>query len=201
MKKELDYFRIGNSYGGCQDWFPDFFMRMGGCAAVTACESCIYFEQHRGVKGLYPYESLTKDDYINFSNIMKPYLKPRWTGIDTLEVYIEGFMKYLADHGNRDIIIEPFYGEQLIEKAREVMQQQIDTGFPIPYLMLHHKNRTFKYYDWHWFMLTGYEIFEDICMVKAVTYGGFQWLNFNELWDTGYSRKGGMIIYKTVEGR
>ncbi|MCH5255866.1 MAG: hypothetical protein J1D87_01180 [Lachnospiraceae bacterium] len=33
------------------------------------------------------------------------------------------------------------------------------------------------------------------------SYGGCHWLNFNELWDTGYSRKGGMIIYKTVEGR
>ena len=72
------------------------------------------------------------------------------------------------------------------------------TGFPIPYLMLHHKNRIFKFYDWHWFMLTGYESFEDACMVKAVTYGGFRWLDFNELWDTGYERKGGMIIYKVM---
>ena len=86
MKKELDYFRIGQSYGGCQDWFPDFFMRMGGCAAA-ACESCIYSDKYRGIKGLYPYDSLTKNDYINFAAIMKPYLKPRMSGIDTLEFY------------------------------------------------------------------------------------------------------------------
>lgn len=195
MKKELDYFRIGQSYGGCQDWFSDFFMRMGGCAAVVACESCIYFEKHRGIKGLYPYDSLTKSDYINFSAIMKPYLKPRMSGIDTLELYIDGFAKYLADCGNNDIIMEPFYGKEPIEKAIEVLKHQIDLGFPIPYLMLHHKNRSFKYYDWHWFILTGYESFEADCMVKAVTYGGFRWLDFNELWDTGYTKKGGMVIY------
>lgn len=196
MKKELNYFRIGQSYGGSQDWFPDFFMRMGGCAAVAACESCIYFELYRGIKGLYPYDSLTKRDFINFSAIMKPYLKPRISGVDTLELYIDGFARYLSDCGNRNIIMEPFYGTQPIEKAREVLQKQIDAGFPIPYLMLHHKSRAFKYYDWHWFMLTGYESFEDACMVKAVTYGDFRWLDFNELWNTGYERKGGMIIYK-----
>ena len=55
MKKELDYFRIGNSYGGNQDWFLDFMMKIGGCAALTACDSCIYLDLYKGTE-LYPYE-------------------------------------------------------------------------------------------------------------------------------------------------
>lgn len=196
MKKELDYFRIGQSYGGNQDWFKDFFMRMGGCAAATACDSCIYFERYKDKKGLYSFDSLTRKDYIDFSVVMKPYLAPRFSGIDTLELYIDGFSKYLSDRGNSDIMMEPFYGNEPIERAREILQQQIDNGFPIPYLMLHHKKRIFRDYDWHWFLLTGYEIYEDVCMVKAVTYGEFRWLDFNELWDTGYARKGGLVLYK-----
>lgn len=42
MKTELNYFMIEGSYGSNQDWFSNFLMKMGGCAAVTACDSCIY---------------------------------------------------------------------------------------------------------------------------------------------------------------
>ena len=65
MKKELDYFRIGNTYGGNQDWFPDFMMKIGGCAALTACDSCICLDLYKGTT-LYPFDKqrLTKKDYI-----------------------------------------------------------------------------------------------------------------------------------------
>lgn len=200
MKKELDYFRIEGAYGGSQDWFTDYVMRMGGCAAAAACDSCIYFERHRGKKGLYPYDiaNITKEDYIKFAMIMKPYLRPRLSGIDTLKLYMDGFSKYMADRCSRDIIMEPLDGSEPVEKAREALRQQINAGFPIPCLILHHRNRAFKNYDWHWFMLTGYESYEDTCMVKAATYGGFRWLDFGELWDTGYRKKGGLIIYKEI---
>ena len=198
MKKELDYFRIEGAYGGSQGWFTDYVMRMGGCAAAAACDSCIYFGRYRGKKGLYPYDiaNITKEDYIKFAMIMKPYLRPRLSGIDTLKLYMDGFSKYMADRCSRDIIMEPLDGTEPVEQAREALRQQINAGFPIPCLILHHRNRAFKNYDWHWFMLTGYESYEDTCMVKAVTYGGFRWLDFGELWDTGYRKKGGLIIYK-----
>ncbi|MDE6895729.1 MAG: hypothetical protein K2P43_06050, partial [Lachnospiraceae bacterium] len=53
-------------YGGCQDWFTDPMMKMGGCAAIAACESCIYFDLHYGTK-LYPFEKnrLGRKDYID----------------------------------------------------------------------------------------------------------------------------------------
>lgn len=198
MKKELDYFRIEGAYGGSQGWFTDYVMRMGGCAAAAACDSCIYFERYRGKKGLYPYDiaNITKEDYIKFAMIMKPYLRPRLSGINTLKLYMDGFSKYMADRCSREIIMEPLDGSEPVEQAREALQQQINAGFPIPCLILHHRNKTFRNYDWHWFMLTGYESYEDTCMVKAATYGGFRWLDFGELWDTGYRKKGGLIIYK-----
>lgn len=198
MKKELDYYRIGNAYGGSQAWFTDFMMRKGGCGAIAACDSCIYFAQFRGKKGMYPYDTvnITKEDYLRFGSIMKPYLHPRITGIDTLEIYIKGFSKYLKNIGNRDIVMEPVHGAEPVKRAKEVLKQQIDIGFVVPFLLLHHQNEIYKNYEWHWFMINGYESFEDDCMVKAVTYGGFRWLDFNELWNTGYKKKGGFIVYK-----
>lgn len=46
-KNELDYFFVEESYGGNQDLFPEVSMRDGGCGAVAACESCIYFAEER----------------------------------------------------------------------------------------------------------------------------------------------------------
>lgn len=199
MKRELNYFNIGTAYGGCQEWFLDPMMRLGGCAAVTACDSYIYFDTYMGTH-LYPFDltHLTKKDYIRFGMQMKPYLRPRWSGIDTLELFIEGFGMYLSDCGCRSLQMEPLHGTHSVETARKVLIQQIDADIPVPCLLLNHRSPTLKSYEWHWFLLTGYEIFEDICMAKAVTYGTWQWLDLRELWNTGYQRKVGLILYQTT---
>ena len=79
MKVELPYFFIGNSLGGQQDWLPEYMMRIGCCAAVTACDCSIYFELYKGVKNLYPFDKkkILKNDYIKFTDAMKPYLHRR----------------------------------------------------------------------------------------------------------------------------
>lgn len=197
MKKELDYFTIDKSYGGCQEWFSDYMMRVGGCAAVTACDSCIYFDIYNKTN-LYSYDitNITKNDYIRFGMIMEPYLKPRHNGIDTLEIYIDGFEKYLSDCHCTNIKVEPFYGNNNYFEAKKMITKQIDNGIIVPYLLLNHSNINFKDFEWHWFLVTGYEIFEETFMVKAVTYGNWYWLDFDKLWNTGYKRKGGFILYK-----
>ena len=48
MKRELNHHYIGESYGGNQDWFRTFWMRIGGCGAETACESSLYFARELG---------------------------------------------------------------------------------------------------------------------------------------------------------
>jgi hypothetical protein len=39
-KMELKSVEIEDYIGGSQSWFKDLWMKMGGCAAVTACDSC-----------------------------------------------------------------------------------------------------------------------------------------------------------------
>ena len=48
---------------------------------------------------------------------------------------------------------------------------------PVPYLLLKHKDPLLKDFVWHWFLLVGYEDFEDTFMVKTVTYGEYQWMD------------------------
>ena len=198
MKKELQYFLVDNHYyGGWQEWFPGYMMRIGGCAAVTACDCSIYFELYKNIKGLYPFDNqhVTRNDYIKFSDIMEPYLYPRWSGIDKLEIYIDGFGKFLTDRGKTKLNLLPWSGDKNLYETQLIIKNQIDSGFPIPFLMLKNQHSYLKDYVWHWFLLTGYDESGDF-KVKVVTYGSWRWLKLSDLWLTGYDNKGGLILFQ-----
>lgn len=197
MKKELQHFKIESSYGGNQNWFRDPSMYMGGCAAATACDSCINLALYKQKENLYPYNinRLDKESYIKFSKIMKPYLRPRLEGIKRLKLFIDGFQKFKQDMGEAQLKVTEFSGEISVEKAKKAICIQIDGGMPIPFLLLKHKNPNMKNITWHWFLVVGYEEYEDEFFVKIATYGDFHWLSLKELWNTGYREKGGMIIF------
>ena len=197
MEKLLNYFTIDDAFGGNQDWFTNIVMHIGGCAAATACDSCIYFAKYMGMEFLYPYElnieELNKEDYKKFSQIMKPYIRPRVNGVKKLEWYIEGFEKYLWDVCDearvkqmpvQDIGIgmEGFAGEYPYEEAAERIRGQIDAGLPVPYLMLRHKlAEKYKDFIWHWFLVVGYEETERGMWIIAATYGEKVRLHLEEI--------------------
>jgi len=198
MTKELQYFTIEGGFGGNQDWLKDPMMNLGGCAALAACESCIYFDLYKDTKGLYPYDKndLNRQDYIVFAQKMKPYLRPRLQGISRLEIFIDGFAAYLSDRKIKNIHMDGFSGDENVQEAIEQIKKQIDEGFLIPCLTLKHKNPIFDDYVWHWFLLAGYREEEDHFYVKAITYGNARWLDFKMLWNTGFAKKGGLILYQ-----
>lgn len=199
MLKELDYFWVGEEYGGRQSLLPDMIMRFAGCAAVTACDSLIYMTLYKNLKNLCPFstDQLRGRDYVAFFKTVKPYLRPRLMGINRLEIFVAAFKKFLKEHGTFFLDVLPWSGDHEEQDTVNTIRQQIDRGFLIPYLLLHHKNPNFENYEWHWFLLTGYDEKPDgRFMVKAVTYGAYEWLDFAKLWNTGYDRKGGLILFK-----
>ena len=198
-KKELPHFYIGASLGGQQKWysrFTDFGMNVGGCAAITACDCAIYFEKYFGLRGLYPFDlqNISQEDYLRFGKIMEPYLYPRWSGVDKLEIYLDGFGKFLKDR-NVNLNLSSWSGENNFFDSWKIICQQIDAGYPLPCLILKHKEPSLQDYVWHWFILNGYEMRDEKFFVKAVSYGIGRWFNFATLWDTGYQRKGGLILF------
>ena len=199
MLKELDYFWVGEEYGGRQSLLPDMIMRFAGCAAVTACDSLIYMTLYKNLKNLCPFstDQLRGRDYVAFFKTVKPYLRPRLMGINRLEIFVAAFKKFLKEHGTFFLDVLPWSGDHDEQNTVKTIKQQIDRGFLIPYLLLHHKNPNFENYEWHWFLLTGYDEKPDgRFLVKAVTYGAYEWLDFAKLWNTGYDRKGGLILFK-----
>ncbi|MDD3411038.1 MAG: hypothetical protein PHY12_09550 [Eubacteriales bacterium] len=175
-------------------------MNLGGCGAATACDCCIDLDEAFGTH-LYPFgrEHMTQADYIAFSNRMKPYLHPRANGIDTLELFMEGFNAYLRDAGATEIALSPLPGSLPYAAAREALIRQIDLGLPVPYLNLLHHNPVFEDYEWHWFVLNGYDQQGETLRAKAATYGRGEWLDFRELWESGHEKKGGMVLLALQE--
>lgn len=201
MKRELEHFMIGYSYGGNQDWFRTYMMRLGGCGAETACDSSLYFAIHKGVKGIYPFdlEHLSRDAYVEFAHMMEAYLKPRMSGINRPEIYVEGYSKYLQDRGVSGIGMDILDGNAPYEEAAAAVRRQIDAGYPIPTLILNHKDKGLKDYVWHWFLINGYEDAGNTVIVKTVTYSWYQWIDLRRLWETGYAGRGGLVLYNLTE--
>jgi len=197
-KRELPHFRIAGAYGGNQRWMIDAWMHIGGCAALTTCDFLIYCALHKDRAELYPYDLtlLGKRDYRKFGMSMKPYLRPREMGIKDLDTYMDGVRIYLEDIDVTDITLHGFDGGRSFEEARNCIIQQVDGGLPLAYLMLKHEDKKFDFFEWHWFLVNGYHQREDGFYIKAATYGDAHWLCLDELWDTGFEEKGGMVIFE-----
>ena len=201
MWKEIPYFRIEGAFGGNQDWFTNIVMNMGGCGAATACDCCIYFARFLGLKELYPFDvdSLSIQDYKDFSQIMKPYIRPRVGGVKNPQWFIDGFEKYIRDVNEKTgsqiwIDMDIFDGERNVDEARTLIMEQIDHRMPVPCLLLRHQDvKQFKDYTWHWFLLVGYEDLEEDLRIKTATYGEAEEFYLKEMWETGYEEKGGLI--------
>lgn len=194
---ELSYFHIDHSLGGSQDWMLDPWMRLGGCAALAAVDSCIYFTLFCGEKRLCPFDvhHLTKERYRQFAMIMKPYLRPRYSGVSKLSLYVDGMNAYLQDRKNDRLKIGTFPTGQSPDAARKALTGQIDRKMIVPFLLLNPVSREWKDYHWHWFLLAGYRWEKGRFFVKAITYGNSQWLSFDGLWDKAHTDNGGMILY------
>ena len=196
MRKELEHYYIGESYGGDQEWFSDWWMYHGGCGAVTACECCIYLARYRGMENLYPFDAqgVTKEGFLTFGMYMKPFLSPRARGINSTALYIDGFNDYLATRQGTVPKLTDFQGTGDVEEAARLIRAQIDAGLPVPYLMLLHTDKALEDFYWHWFVLNGYDDADGRFMVRAFTYGETGWFDLRHLWDTGHEEKGGFVL-------
>ncbi|MBQ8081475.1 MAG: hypothetical protein IJ240_06220 [Clostridia bacterium] len=197
---ELAWFYVGDAVGGNQEEFSDPLMRMGGCAAICACDCAIWFALHRDRPHLYDGadQRITVEEYQRFGAVMKPYLRPRAGGVDRLEYFIEGFGQYLADHGETDIRMTDVPGDAPAAEALLTAERQLKRGLPVPFLLLRHRDQALDDLTWHWFSLLGMRREGENTLVKTITCGETYWVDFDRLWDTGHDRRGGMILFDGI---
>src|SRR3712207_2928575 len=125
-KKELEYFNIGNSFGGNQDWLKDPWIHLGGCGALAACDSILQMEYSGIKKNLSNYDvnKISVEGYIDFAMEMKPYLKPRFMGINKLSIFVDGFKEYIRDSNLNDIDLEAYEGTNTYSEAVKTLKRQ-----------------------------------------------------------------------------
>lgn len=195
----IDYFNIEGTPGGNQDWCTDFWMYLGGCAALAACDLSICLSKNLGLKGCCPFdpENMTRKQYVDFSMVMKPYIHPRIGGVARLSLFTDGYGKYLHDRGY-DVTFDVCPGENSFEEAERFIKNTLKKNLPVPFLLLRHRNKSFKDLNWHWFMITGYDVKNERSILKYHTYGEEQEADFQRLWATGMYRRGGMVAIKEI---
>lgn len=195
----IDYYNIEGSPGGNQDWCKDFWMNLGGCAALAAGDMAICLSKNYGLKDCCPYDpdSMTKKDYDEYAMILKPYIRPRFNGVTRLSIFTEGFRHYLMDRG-----YEPEYelcvGREDPGKAEQFIIEALSRNLPVACLILSHRDPGLKDLNWHWFSLTGYEYKEERFRVIYHTYGEKLAVDFEKLWNTGSPLRGGLVALKAV---
>ena len=91
MLKELNYLDIEGNYGGDQEWFSYFSMRMGGCGAATACELLMYLAEHRS-------RVVERDELLNRLWDYSAEIETR-----TLDIHIRTLRQKLGEEGSRYI--------------------------------------------------------------------------------------------------
>lgn len=196
-KKEqinIDYFNIEGTPGGNQEWCSDFWMYLGGCAALAACDLSICLSKNLNKKECCPYnpEMMTKKEYVDFAMIMKPYIHPRMGGVSKLSIFTDGYGRYLKDQGY-ETVFDVCSGESSFEEACHFVKKTLKRNLPIAFLLLRHRDKSLKDLNWHWFMITGYHIKDNRIILNYHTYGEEQEVDFRLLWNTGMYRKGGMV--------
>ena len=70
---------------------------------------------------LYPFDAddVKREEYVDFAHMMEDYLWPRFTGINKLSIYINGYVKYLRDTGEYRVDVSEFSGDHTCEEAAE----------------------------------------------------------------------------------
>ena len=160
-EKNIDYFEIEGTPGGNQEWCTDFWMYLGGCGALAACDLSICLARNYGLTECYPGDAgnLTKKEYVDFSTKMKPYIHPRVGGVTKLSMFTDGCGQYLKDCGYL-AEFETLDGDNTYEEAERFVINALERNLPVIYLMLRHRDKEFKDLNWHWFCITGYKIKE-----------------------------------------
>ncbi|MEA4852891.1 MAG: hypothetical protein VB082_01295 [Christensenella sp.] len=203
MKKELDFIRIdGTYYGGDQNWHTHKMMKLGGCSAVCACETCIWLAKRFGeYRALYPFDiaDVCKKDFLRFFEIMFQYLHPGIGGLTSIDKFERMLGKYIMTTGTK-MGMQKVYGRESYETAKKFFISSIDNGIPVMFLMLKHADPAFDEYEWHWFNLTGYEItVEGRLNAIFATWGSRHVFDFQRAWETGRYWKGGMVAFVRPE--
>ena len=196
MEREVDFPRIdGIYYGGDQNWYRHWLMRLGGCSTTTACEACICLARQRAdLRPLYPGDprAVTREEFRCFAETMFPYVHPGIGGLTDPRRYALMLRSYAASCGV-SAAADVLEGTAPLEAAEAFIRSAVRDGRPVACLVLRHRDPQMDDFEWHWFSLCGHHGSGLEFQVLAANLGRRHVLPLARLWDTGFAWKGGLV--------
>lgn len=161
--KNPEYFEILDEkdktvYKGCsQEWYKNKWRQMAGCGPTAASNIVIYKNKNK----------INKDKAVEIMDDLWNYVTPTLKGVNTTEIFYEGFKKYAADKGiNAYFKVLDIPKKTELRPACEMMvdfiEESLDNDVPVAFLNL--CNGEEKTLDkWHWVTIISMEFEDDKC--------------------------------------
>ena len=185
-------------FGGDQEWYNSFWKRMAGCGPTTASTITMYEERSKVNSS----NTYTKLQFIDLMNKLWKYVTPTQMGVNSTEIYIDGYDRYIYDNKinlleSKCMNISSLKLERPTKlKLLEFLSEAIENNHPVAFLNLDNGKLT-NLESWHWVTIVGVsynqeneELHADIAdegVIKDINLG---------LWLDTTSKNGGFIYYK-----
>ena len=189
----------GISIGGSQEWYPDHWQRMSGCAPTTAANQMWYLSQaHTELSSLFNVGDATQERYVALQIKLFNYITPsRPGGTNTSTIFTNGAVKYGKEHGISLLphVLEipmPHSKRPQREDVREFFAAAFHADCPIAFMNLSNGNQS-NLDSWHWVTIISIDLdsmVTEICdQGSTLTIDFWAWLKSSLL--------GGALVYLT----
>jgi hypothetical protein len=178
-------------YKGCnQVWYKKKWRKMAGCGPTAASNIVIYSNKNK----------INKNDALEIMDELWNYVTPTLMGVNTTEIFYEGFMKYAAENNrNAQFKVIDIPKEKETRPSYEMMfdfiEASLDNDVPIAFLNL--CNGEEKFLDkWHWVTIISleYEGDKSLAAVEILDEGMVKKINL-PLWYRTTTLGGGLVSF------
>jgi len=139
-------------YGGDQEWYPDRWQRMAGCASVAGANLAAFYDLEMPSAG-HIYE---KQDFLEIMQQVYRYMTPGPNGFPHVRKFAEQFCAFAKDRGRSfaPVIARDWHDSST---PRDLICRELQDQNPVALLVLRHQAPELEDNNWHWMTITGYD--------------------------------------------
>ena len=146
------------AYGGDQEWCRNAWYRRSGCGPTTAVNLCAWYASHcPAMRPLYAgnTEPFSREEYTDQIEELFRFITPGFMGFPYAEKFVTHFLMYAR---SRSVQMTGACCDKnaSAEQMFDFVRCGIDTGNPVPLLILHHRAKALSDDQWHWITVSGY---------------------------------------------
>ncbi|MFV0343202.1 MAG: hypothetical protein ACK5JH_10000 [Anaerocolumna sp.] len=187
-------------YGGNQSWYHKKWSQESGCGPTCAANITAYLALTReNLRNLYLNASMEQSDFTQHMEVMFHYITPGPMGVNSLDKFIKGFLKYLE---SRSISLTPKslsvnlgdFKKRDVNRLKEFVTEALMKDCPIAFLNLS-KGSENRLQGWHWITITHVRFTEDDILATASDEGIKREFSL-KLWYLTTKLHGGLIYFE-----